>query len=87
MPIQTWRITAAKKVRAIVGVISLLQELGRELDLVLTAGSIERARNATQEAERRRELVEALEEALGELPDLLEAIPDEVERELVSEPG
>lgn len=59
------------------GVVRLLQELGRDLDLMITAGSIQRAREATEEADRRRELVAALHEALDDLPQLEGLLPDD----------
>lgn len=54
------------------GVVGLLQRLGRELDLALTAGSIERAKQATLDGQRRRALAAALEEAVVTTPDVID---------------
>ncbi len=53
------------------GVITLLAELGRDLDLALTKGSIDRARDASRDVGTREEIRIVIEGALddGALPE------------------
>ncbi|MFN2526431.1 MAG: hypothetical protein ABR505_09255 [Actinomycetota bacterium] len=46
-----------------IGVVSLLIEFGRQLDSMITASSIENAREQVREAEHRAQLEAALEAA------------------------